>query len=269
MKIVDCFLFYNELDLLKFKLKELNDIVDYFVLIESKYTFVGNEKELYYEKNKKMFSDYNHKIIHIIHDHNAKYETGDAWSNEKEQRFYATKGIAKLDLADDDLIILSDLDEIVDKNTLKKIKEEGLKDPISCLEQDMYYYNLNNKLQDKWYRSKIVRFDTFKTYFDASSDKFQSIVQPEYNPDGKHIGRYSIIYRGGWHFSFFGDVSIIKNKIKNFSHTELAHFGDESDDKVNEKIQNNKDIFEREDMKFENIKIEDNDYLPENYKMLI
>ena len=54
MKIVDCFLFYNELDLLKFKLKELNDIVDYFVLIESKYTFVGNEKELYYERVDKL-----------------------------------------------------------------------------------------------------------------------------------------------------------------------------------------------------------------------
>jgi len=37
-KVVDCFLFYNELDLLKFKLKELNDVVDHFVLIESKYT---------------------------------------------------------------------------------------------------------------------------------------------------------------------------------------------------------------------------------------
>ena len=114
MKIIDCFLFYNELELLKFKLKELNDIVDYFVLIESKYTFVGNEKELYYEKNKVLFSEYNHKIIHVIHDHNATTENSprddglpNAWYNEKEQRFYGTKGISKLDLADDDLIILA------------------------------------------------------------------------------------------------------------------------------------------------------------------
>ena len=162
MKIIDCFLFYNELELLKFKLKELNDVVDYFVLIESKYTFVGNEKELYYEKNKGLFSEYSDKIIHIIHDHNATLENEprndglpSAWNNEEEQRFYGTKGISKLVLADDDLIILSDLDEIVDKNTLKKIKEEGLEDPISCLEQDMYYYNLNNKLRDKCYHSKI------------------------------------------------------------------------------------------------------------------
>jgi beta-1,4-mannosyl-glycoprotein beta-1,4-N-acetylglucosaminyltransferase len=275
-KIIDCFLFYNELELLKFKLKELNDIVDYFVLIESKYTFVGNEKELYYEKNKEMFSEYNDKIIHIIHDHNATLENGaredglpSAWNNEKEQRFYGTKGIAQLDLVDDDLIILSDLDEIVDKNTLIKIKEEGLKEPISCLEQDMYYYNLNNKLEEKWYRSKIVRYDKIKEYFDKSPNIFQTIVQPEYNPDGKHIGKYPIIKNGGWHLSFFGGVGMIKNKIKNFSHTELSHFGDESYDKINEKIQNNKDIFDREDIEFEFIHIEDNDYLPENYKMLL
>jgi len=276
MKIIDCFLFYNELELLKFKLKELNDIVDYFVLIESKYTFVGNEKELYYEKNKVLFSEYNHKIIHVIHEHNATMENSprddglpNAWYNEKEQRFYGTKGISKLDLADDDLIILSDLDEIVDKNTLKKIKEEGLEEPIYCLEQYMYYYNLNNRLKDKWYRSKIVRFDELSKYFDKSPDSFQTIVQPVYNPDGKHIGNYPIIKKGGWHFSYFGGINKIKNKIKNFSHTELSHFGEQTNDEINEKIQNNKDIFDREDIIFENIKTEDNDYLPENYKMLI
>jgi beta-1,4-mannosyl-glycoprotein beta-1,4-N-acetylglucosaminyltransferase len=152
---------------------------------------------------------------------------------------------------------------------LIKIKEEGLKEPISCLEQDMYYYNLNNKLEEKWYRSKIVRYDKIKEYFDKSPNIFQTIVQPEYNPDGKHIGKYPIIKNGGWHLSFFGGVGMIKNKIKNFSHTELSHFGDESYDKINEKIQNNKDIFDREDIEFEFIHIEDNDYLPENYKMLL
>ena len=34
--IVDAFIFYNELELLMFRLKELNDYVDYFVLVEKK-----------------------------------------------------------------------------------------------------------------------------------------------------------------------------------------------------------------------------------------
>ena len=191
MKLVDCFLFYNELDLLKFKLKELNDIVDYFVLIESKYTFVGNEKELFYEKNKDMFTAYNHKIIHVIHDNNSTLLEGDrkdglpnAWSNEKEQRFYGTKGIQQLKLADDDIIIISDLDEIADKNTLRRIKEDGLDAPISCLKQDMYYYNLTNRLTEKWYQSKILNYLTYKEHIGCVT-KFDTIIRPSYNPGGK------------------------------------------------------------------------------------
>ena len=132
----------------------------------------------------------------------------------------------------------------------------------------MYYYNLNNELKDKWYQSKILNYLTYKEHIGCVT-KFDTIVRPEYNPDGRHIGHYPIIKKGGWHFSYFGDSSKIKNKIKNFAHTELSHFGDMSYDKINEKIQNNKDIFDRKDMKFENIRIEDNDYLPENYEMLI
>ena len=270
MKIVDCFLFYNELQLLEFKLKELNDIVDYFVLIESKQTHTGNKKELYYEKNKEMFSEYNHKIVHIIHDHKATAETRDSWSNEKEQRFYGTKGVAQLNLSDDDFIILSDLDEIADKNTLRNIKKYFWREmkPISCLEQDMYYYNINNKLETKWHQSKILNYKTYKEYVD-NPRKFNTILRPEYNPDGRHVGHYPVIKNGGWHFSYFGDINFIKNKIKNFAHTELSHFGDESHENINEKIQNNKDIFDREDIKFKNIRLEDNKYLPENYKMIV
>ena len=275
-KVVDCFLFYNELDLLKFKLKELNDVVDHFVLIESKYTHSGGkDKELYYEKNKDKFAEYSDKIIHVIHDNNATLKNGPrddglpkSWSNEKEQRFYGTKGVIQLNLADDDIIIVSDLDEIVDKNTLKKIKENGLEEPISCLEQDMYYYNLTNRLNNKWYRSKILSYKKYKEYVDNVT-KFNTLVRPKYNTRGKHIGNYPIIKKGGWHFSFFGGVDMIKNKINNYSHTELSHFGKESNEKINEKIKNNKDIFNRKNIKFKIINIKDNDYLPENYEMLI
>lgn len=275
VKIVDCFLFYNELELLKLKLKELNDVVDYFVLIESKYTFVGNEKELYYEKNKDMFSEYNNKIIHIVHDNNATLKNGPrddglpaSWNNENEQRFYGIKGVSQLNLVDNDLIILSDLDEIVDKNTINKIKTKYLSEPIYCLEQDMYNYNLNNKINKKWYQSKLLNFKTYKKYI-SNVKLFNTIIRPSYDPDGTHRGNYSIIKEGGWHLNFFDDINKIKNKIKNYSHIELSHFGDLSKETIAEKILNNKDIFNRTDIKRQYIKIKDNNYLPENYKMLI
>ena len=47
-KIIDCFIFYNEVDLLTYRLNILNDIVDYFVLVESTHTHVGKPKQLFY-----------------------------------------------------------------------------------------------------------------------------------------------------------------------------------------------------------------------------
>ena len=55
MKIIDCFLFYNEIDLLNYRMNILNDVVDYFVIVESKYTFAGKEKKIYLEENKHLF----------------------------------------------------------------------------------------------------------------------------------------------------------------------------------------------------------------------
>ena len=46
MKVVDCFTFYNELDLLEMRLEEMYDIVDNFVIVEATKTFVGKEKKI-------------------------------------------------------------------------------------------------------------------------------------------------------------------------------------------------------------------------------
>ena len=51
-KIYDCFLFFNELDLLEIRLNVLNDYVDYFVLVEATQTFTNKDKPLYYKENK-------------------------------------------------------------------------------------------------------------------------------------------------------------------------------------------------------------------------
>ena len=54
MKIVDCFTFYNELELLNYRLNILDDVVDYFVIVEATHTFIGNEKKLYFNEYKEM-----------------------------------------------------------------------------------------------------------------------------------------------------------------------------------------------------------------------
>lgn len=256
MKIIDCFIFYNELDMLKYRIELLSSIVDYFIIVESKYTFSGIEKELYYNNNKELFD--NHKVIHIIEDNaphifpNINIEKNEQWINEYYHRNCIKKGIEQLKLKEEDIIIISDLDEIPDPETLKKIKNNEIDVSINCLEQDMYYYNLNSKLMNKWYHSKIMRFKDL-------NEQNLTISQIR-------IGFYSIIFNGGWHLSYFGDKYYIQNKIKNFAHQEYNNPEYNELDKIQEKINESKDIFNRKDNPIQRISINNNNYLPPEYK---
>ena len=113
MKIIDCFIFYNELDLLTYRLNLLNNIVDYFIIVESTHTFVGKEKSLFFNENKHLFEKFTNKIIHIIVDDfphkypNVNISNNDVWNNEIFQRNAISRGINSIEnLTESDLIII-------------------------------------------------------------------------------------------------------------------------------------------------------------------
>jgi beta-1,4-mannosyl-glycoprotein beta-1,4-N-acetylglucosaminyltransferase len=124
MKIYDCFYFFDELDLLEIRLNILDNYVDQFVLVEAKETFNGKPKPLFYEQNKDRYTKWNHKIKHyvvedfpnnriILEKALASPNTGNKehwWVRE----FYQKESLinALTDCSDDDLIFISDVDEI-------------------------------------------------------------------------------------------------------------------------------------------------------------
>ena len=126
-KIVDCFTFYNELKMLSFRLKELNDVVDYFVLAEGTLTHSGQPKELTYQNNKHLFEEYNHKIIHVIVDNmpTDTHHMTSAWHREIYQRNCLMRGIERLGIKDTDIVLISDCDEIPNTELLEQIKVHG------------------------------------------------------------------------------------------------------------------------------------------------
>ena len=259
-RVIDTFSFFNELDMLHVRLEYLYDIVDKFVLIESTLDYAGFPKKLYYKENKELYNKYNDKIIHVIIDDFPDFnQEKNAWVREREQRNRWIKGIN--DLNDNDVIIINDVDEIPDKDTLARIKFiENLSNNIYSLEQDMYYYNINCKLQDKWYHSKIVNFWTFKNVYHQNASYIRTL----------HLSnKFPIIKNGGWHFSYFGNIDFIKNKIKCFAHQEYNNDTYLNDEKITEQIKNCKDIFFRDDVKIDYIDIKDNKYLPDNYEKLM
>lgn len=264
MKIIDSFIFYNELDLLKYRLTILNEYVAYFILVESKYTFSGKEKELYYDNNKDLFNDFNHKIIHIILEDfpykypNINYNLNEQWLNEYFHRNQISLGIQKLNLSDEDIIFTSDLDEIANPNILLQVKNNTLnfdKNGLNRLALDMYYYNLNTLIgRDCWHGIKLLTFAAYKNM----KLSFQDMRVHE------HSHNVQIIPNGGWHLSYFGDIDFIKNKLKNFSHQEYNNAKYVNDEFIKENIKNKKHLL-NELAKTEYIPTKENANLPPKY----
>ena len=57
-KIVDSFIFSNELDMLEYRLELLYDKVDHFILVESNKTHTGEDKALFFTIHKKRFQKF-------------------------------------------------------------------------------------------------------------------------------------------------------------------------------------------------------------------
>ena len=123
MKIVDSFIFYNELKMLNYRLSVLYPIVDHIIIVEATKTFSGKPKQLYFQENRDKFAPFLDKIIHVIDDElidSSNFGNGvDSWTNEAHQRNYINKGVEKLNLNDDDLLMISDCDEIPDIDYIK------------------------------------------------------------------------------------------------------------------------------------------------------
>lgn len=266
MKIIDCFIFYNELDMLKFRLEYLYDAVDYFVLVEATSTYTGNSKQLIFNENKHMFSKYLDKIIHVIVDDMPTKQPFSlrfirsglkhiplAELREHHQRTCISRGISQLNLSPNDIIIISDVDEIPDKNTLKSNLATIKNYVIYALVQDMYYYNLNIKAKSNWILPKVLNY---KTYAYSNLTPQQLRVK---TPD-------VLIYKGGWHFSYFGDINFISNKLKNFCHTEYNTPEFTNYENIQNRIKNGIPITGE---KTEFIPVNTNNYLPDNYEELL
>ena len=114
--VYDCFIFFNEFEQLNIRLHELNPIVDRFVLVESNQTFSGNMKPLYFAENRERWSMFLDKIIHVVVDDMPKLNNGNRWELEHHQRKCITRGLNNC--APNDIIVISDVDEIPDPELL-------------------------------------------------------------------------------------------------------------------------------------------------------
>ena len=167
MKIFDCFMYSGEDMLLKLRINELDRFVDKFVISEASYHHDGSKKKLKF--NIKDYSEFKNKINYI----EVKEEPKDvqellssddqvisdnkkilnSLKRENYQRNQLIKGIEESD--NDDLIIVSDLDEIPN---LKNIEKDKIENKILIFKQKIFYYKLNLLYKDfVWFGSKATK----------------------------------------------------------------------------------------------------------------
>lgn len=246
--IYDCFVFYDELDLLEIRLNSLKDVVDRFVLVESKETFLGKEKELFYEKNKERFASFNSRIIHVVVEDFPKFNWKKLrkfrnWDREDYQRNSVTRGLSGC--TDQDVIILSDVDEIPNP---EKVLEYKNTPGIKTFYQQLYYYYLNNLVIDHSEPNEI--YEGYKPWHGpvmASYTYFKSFQSPtklrtyRSRKDSEH----TMVMDGGWHYSFIGGTEMILKKMKSYCHTEYIKEGMLNESWIEEKVSAGEDVFDR------------------------
>jgi beta-1,4-mannosyl-glycoprotein beta-1,4-N-acetylglucosaminyltransferase len=137
--VYDLFPFFNELDILKLRLNILNPYVDRFVIEEATVTFSGAPKELCFEKNRHIFSEFLPKIEYIVvADSPAEMTTHE---RDNFQKNHLLQGLH--DATENDIIILSDVDEIPNPQVLVEIIANFDPTMVYHLAQRMFYGYLN------------------------------------------------------------------------------------------------------------------------------
>ena len=213
--LIDAFTYFNEKELVELRLKYLNSIVDYFVVIESNITFTGKEKKWNFpEVLKNNLKEFSHKIQY--HQLNIKLEEikneeswiidnikgDDFWRIENFQRNYIKK--ACKNFSDDDILIISDLDEIPSKNKINFILASDFKKIAP--EQYLFHLDCNYLRLESW-RGSIVT--TMGVCNEHSPQKFRTLRN-----------RISHFTNAGWSFSSFGGYKRVKEKIESYAHSE-------------------------------------------------
>jgi beta-1,4-mannosyl-glycoprotein beta-1,4-N-acetylglucosaminyltransferase len=230
-QVYDCFPFFKELDILEIRLRELWDLIDKFVLVESRKTHSGRDKSLFFADHRERFAPFIDKIIHVVAD---PPDDAEIWQRERFQRDAIERGL--VDANPEDLIIVSDVDEIPKPEELRKIIASSGSRTIHCLGCDQYRMRLNLRMlpdSDIHHLGPVI---VSRRHFRSATSlrafwprtgyrKIPSVITKTWDTlrARKKLGFYGIpnvVRAGAWHFSFIGNDDLIRDKLASYAHQE-------------------------------------------------
>ena len=227
MKIYDCTTFYSEHMMLDVRFHALNDYVEKFIVTESLYSHSGLPKKLNFDINN--YPKFKDKIIYLVIDQEPDdlIKIENTKEHQSLKRNNSLKRIelsynymmkATENLANDDLIILSDNDEIPNLNS-KQFKQSNKN--VFIFKQLFFYYKFN-LLYDlmPWFGSKACKKKSLKSFSwlrNLKSKKYSFWRLDTYFNENK-LTNLEIIKDGGWHFTNIKTPEELYIKMTNFGH---------------------------------------------------
>ena len=224
MKIIDCTTYYSEDLMLDVRFNILNEYVDKFIITESKFSHSGERKTLNFNINN--FPKFKDKIEYLVIENEPDgLNTSDNTSSTKRlnsllriEQSYNFMMDAIKDTSDDDLICLSDNDEIPNFNS-KYFKQS--KSEIYIFKQLFFYYKFN-LLYDlmPWYGTKACKKKkllSFSWLRNLKNRKYPFWRFDTFFSKAKYTN-LEIIEDGGWHFTNLKTAEEIFIKLSNFGH---------------------------------------------------
>ncbi|XP_057983805.1 uncharacterized protein LOC131168421 isoform X2 [Malania oleifera] len=205
-RVFDAVLFSNELDILEVRWNELYPYVTQFVLLESNSTFTGLSKPLLFASNRKRFKFAEPRLTYGMI--GGRFRKGEnPFVEEAYQRVALDQLLRIAGIDDDDLLIMSDVDEIPSSNTINLLRWCDDIPSILHLELRNYLYSFEFYVDNKSWRASVHRYQTGKT-------RYAHYRQTDY-----------ILSDAGWHCSFcFRHISEFIFKMKAYSHYDRVRF---------------------------------------------
>ena len=237
-KIYDCFLFNDETDMLEIRIQELRDVVDLFVIVETRRTFTGKLKRLVFQDVSEKYAPFVNQIKHVIVDDFPENKDNDPWKTERYLRdALFLKGLPHSKLRDGDILVVSDVDEIIRPEILRALKYcEGFNGTKVQFVTTLFYYSFSNKINSlKWGHPDATMYHSNESLVSAEVLRTPSESS-------------TIFSDAGWHCSYcFRSLSSFRNKLGSFSHTEYGNnqkYYNKSH--IINVVRNGLDIFERD-----------------------
>lgn len=205
-KVFDAVLFSNELDILAIRWNELRPYVSEFALLESNSTFTGNVKPLFFARNRGDFHFIESRLTYGMA--GGRFVKGEnPFIEESFQRVALDQLIRLAGIADDDLLIMSDVDEIPSGHTINLLRWCDDIPEVLHLRLRNYLYSYEFLVDNQSWRASVHRYRVGKTRY------------------GHFRQSDNILSDSGWHCSFcFRRISDFIFKIKAYSHVDRVRF---------------------------------------------